>query len=237
MSDLSSLIPQHIAIICDGNRRWARTKGWPVFKGHEFAVKNTIENLIDAASDMGVRYLTFWIFSTENWDRSKDEVEGLMNLFRYMFDQKIQQLHEKNYVIKLIGNRSGLAPDIQERIEKGEHLTANNTGMTVIFAMNYGGHDELRRTMISIAEDVKAGRIKPEEINDNLIESHLDTAGVPNPDMIVRTSGELRLSGFMSWQSQYAEFFFPKFAFPEFNSEKLAELIKEYQGRQRRFGR
>ena len=95
MSDLSSLIPQHIAIICDGNRRWARTKGWPVFKGHEFAVKNTIENLIDAASDMGVRYLTFWIFSTENWDRSKDEVEGLMNLFRYMFDQKIQQLHEK----------------------------------------------------------------------------------------------------------------------------------------------
>ncbi len=228
--------PQHIAIICDGNRRWARGKGLPVFKGHDFAVKETFEKLVDAAVDLNIPYITFWIFSTENWDRDKEEIEWLMNLFRYMFDHKIKKLGEKDIRVRVIGNRSGLAPDIQERIAKGEEETKNNKTLTVTLAMNYGGHDELVRAMTKIAQKVSAGEVGADEINQQVIEQHLDTAGLPRPDMIIRTSGEFRLSGFMSWQSEYAEYFFPEFSFPDFTPERLGELVEEFQHRNRRFG-
>ncbi len=228
--------PQHVAIICDGNRRWARGKGLPVFKGHEFAVKNTMEELIDAASEIGIDYLTFWIFSTENWNRDKKEVEGLMNLFRYMFDKQLERLHKKNYKVKLIGNRAGLADDIQSRIEKGEELTKNNTGMTVIFAMNYGGHDELVRAVKKITEKVQSGKLTTDQITEQLVEAHLDTNGTPSPDMIIRPGGEQRMSGFMSWQNAYSEYFFTTFAFPEFTRDKLVGLVDEFKQRNRRFG-
>lgn len=228
--------PKHIAIICDGNRRWARGRGLPATMGHEYAVKTTMENLIDKAIELDIKYLTFWIFSTENWDRDKEEIEALMNLFRFMFDHQMKKLGKKDVRVKIIGNRSGLSTDIQERIIKGEEATKDNKRITVTFAMNYGGHDELVRAMAGIAQDVKNGVIEADKINTQLIESYLDTVDMPNPDMIVRTSGEQRLSGFMPWQSEYAEYFFPKFSFPDFTPDRLEELLEEFYQRNRRFG-
>lgn len=231
-----SINPQHVAIICDGNRRWAREKGLPVFMGHDRAVKKTIDDLVDAALKLKIPYITFWVFSTENWNRAKDEVDWLMNLFRHLFDKKLKELAKKDVKIKMIGNRDGLAEDIQAKIIEGEKETENNNSITVTFAMNYGGHDELVRAFGEIASEVESGKLKAKDVSEELIESYLDTFGDPDPDMIIRTSGELRLSGFMSWQSEYAEYFFPSYSFPDFTGERLIELVEEFKHRQRRFG-
>lgn len=230
-------IPTHIAIVCDGNRRWARSKNLPPFMGHKQAVDSIMEPLIDHAAERGVSYLTFWIFSTENWDRDKEEVEGLMNLFRMFFDKKIKLLNKKGVRFKMIGDITRFAPDIQERIKRGIADTKDNTRITVTLAMNYGGRDELTRAVKQIATQVKTGTLEPEKITQETIATNLDTAGIPDPDFMIRTSGEQRLSGYLPWQLEYAELYFPKFAFPEFTPEKLDEALAEFEKRQRRFGK
>jgi undecaprenyl diphosphate synthase len=230
-------IPQHIAIICDGNRRWARQHKLEVFKGHEQAVNKVFEPLIDRAIERGVKYLTFWVFSTENWDRDPKEVEGLMNLFRGFFDRQVDELHQKEVRVRMIGNIGHFAPDIQQRILDGMEKTKDNQQITVTLAMSYGGRDELTRAVRQIAQRVAAGEQDFQDIDQSLISANLDTAGMPDPDMIIRTSGEQRLSGFMLWQSEYAEFWFPEFAFPEFTPARLDEAIEILNQRQRRFGK
>lgn len=230
-------IPQHIAIICDGNRRWARSHKLEVFKGHQQAVNKVFEPLIDRAAERGVKFITFWIFSTDNWDRDKKEVEGLMNLFRGFFDRQVEELHKKGVRVNMIGNIDHFAPDIQERIKDGMKKTKDNDRITVTLAMSYGGRDEITRAVKKIAAEVKDGDVNPEEINQDLISANLDTADMPDPELIIRTSGEQRLSGFMIWQCQYAEFWFPEFHFPEFTPERLDEAIEVLNQRQRRFGK
>ena len=236
MAKKLATLPTNLAIICDGNRRWAKRHGWKVFRGHKYAIDAIFEPLADHAAKLGIGFITFWVFSTENWNREKREVAFLMDLFRKVFDEKLPRLHEKNYRIKHIGNLAGLPKDIQKRIIDGVELTRANTGLTLTFAMNYGGHDELRRTVQTIAQKVQEGRLEPGEITEQVIADHLDTAGIPEPDCIVRTSGEQRLSGFMSWQSHYAEFCFPAFDFPEFTPAKLDEVLADFARRKRRFG-
>lgn len=230
-------IPTHIAIICDGNRRWARAHGLEVFAGHNKAVTENFEELIDHSIKIGLKYLTFWIFSTENWDRDKKEVEFLMNLFRRIFDKQIDGWKEKGVRFNMIGDITGFENDIQDRIRDGQEKTKNETKVTVTLAMNYGGRDELTRTMQKIAQKVADGILHPEEITQKTIAEHLDTAGMPDPDCIVRTSGEYRMSGFMSWQQQYSEFIFVPYAFPEMHATQLEEVIEEFNKRNRRFGK
>jgi len=230
-------IPTHIAIICDGNRRWARVQGLKVFAGHKKAVTENFEELVDHSIELGLKYLTFWIFSTENWDRDKVEVDFLMNLFRRIFDKQIDGWRQKGVHFKMIGDITGFEQDIQDRIKDGEAKTKNETKLTVTLAMNYGGRDELTRTMKKLAKKVADGKLKPEEITQQTIAENLDTAYMPDPDCIVRTSGEYRMSGFMSWQQQYAEFIFVKYPFPDMHGEQLDEVIAEFNKRNRRFGK
>lgn len=238
-------IPTHVAIICDGNRRWAKDHGWEVFRGHEYAVKKVFEPLIDHAQELGVKYITFWVFSTENWNRSSKEVAFLMELFRNFFTRQMQDLHKKNIRVNMIGDISGFAQDIQEKIRSGMLETKDNTGIVVTLAMNYGGRDEITRAVKHIAKKVKSGEIEPTSISKELISEHLDTSGfhildapqLPDPELIVRTSGEQRMSGFLSWQHEYAEFVFPDFSFPEFTPQKLDELLDDFSNRSRRFGK
>lgn len=239
MADKKDLgpIPTHIAIICDGNRRWARAQGLKVFAGHKKAVTENFEELIDHSIKIGLKYLTFWIFSTENWDRDKMEVDFLMNLFRNIFDKQIDGWKEKGVRFNMIGDISGFDQDIQDRITSGEEKTKDNTKLTVTLAMNYGGRDEITRATKKIAQKVLDGEIKPEEINQEVIEKHLDTSDLPDPDCIVRTSGEYRMSGFMSWQQQYSEFIFVPYTYPEMHSNELDEIIIEFNKRSRRFGK
>lgn len=227
---------QHVAIICDGNRRWAKQRGWKVFKGHEYAVDHTMDELTDAAIEFNIPYLTFWIFSTENWKRAKIEVDYLMDLFRRIFDEKVEKLHDKDIRVKVIGDRTKLATDIQERIERGEQKTKNNKTLIVTLALNYGGRDEIVRATQQIIADVKKGELQSENLDEEKFALYLDTVDIPDPDLIIRTGGEQRLSGFMSWQHQYAEFYFPELTFPDFGRDALREAIEEYNHRQRRFG-
>lgn len=247
MADTS--IPQHVAIICDGNRRWARAHGFEAFIGHRTALEKILEPLIDRANEIGIKYLTFWLFSTENWDRDRVEVEYLFNLFREFFDNHVTRLHEKNIRVKVIGDATKFADDIQERIIHGQELTKNNTGITLVMALNYGGRDELVRAVQKIVDQnnfEQAVLDQPktskksndkQTITAKLIAESLDTAGMPDPEFIIRTGGEKRLSGFMLWQSYFAELAFPDFTFPEFTPEKLDELLADFATRKRRFGK
>jgi undecaprenyl diphosphate synthase len=229
-------MPAHVAIICDGNRRWAKNKNLSTFLGHEYAVNQTLEKLIDAGLEMGIQYLTFWIFSTENWDRDPEEVDWLMNLFRKMFDEKIKKYHEKGVRIIHIGNKAGLASDIQEKIDQGVSKTKDNTKMTVVVAMNYGGRDEIVRANRKMLEQIAAGSFKVEDLTEDSFVQFLDTADIPDPDLIIRTSGEQRLSGFLLWQQQYSEFYFSEVPFPDFTGDELKKAIEDFWKRNRRFG-
>ncbi|NCN87752.1 MAG: di-trans,poly-cis-decaprenylcistransferase [Candidatus Pacebacteria bacterium] len=229
MSDKN--IPKHVAIICDGNRRWAREHGLPIFEGHRRAVDKVFDELIDAAAEKGVKYLTFWIFSTENWQRDKQEVEGLMNLFRWFFDKRIKEFKQKNIRFNMIGNLDHFEKDIQKRIVDGMEKTKDCSKITVTLAMSYGGRDELTRAVNKII-DQGIEKVTPEIISQNL-----DTSNIPDPEFIIRTSGENRMSGFLLWQSEYAEFYFPEYNFPEFDKNKFAEALEVYASRKRRFGK
>lgn len=215
-------IPNHIAIIMDGNRRWAKQRGLAAVAGHAFAVDSVVEQLIERAGELGVKYLTLWAFSTENWGREKDEVEGIMSLFRKALMTKVQKFIEKGARLRMIGDISRFAPDIQEGMNKAMKASGQNTKIMVTFALNYGGRDEIKRA-------VEKGGVD--------FEKYLDTAGMPDPDLIIRTGGEQRLSGFLMWQSAYSELYFTETLFPDFGPKELDTAIEEYQGRQRRFGK
>lgn len=222
------IVPQHIAIIMDGNRRWAREKRLPALAGHSRVANEILEPLIEHAATRGIKYLTFWAFSTENWQRSGVEVQGIMQIFRHMIKKRWQRLHKKGVRIRVIGDISKFAPDIQKGLVDLANQTKNNKKITTVFALNYGGRDEILRAIKKVDSTTMT-----EESFSNI----LDTAGIPDPEVIVRTSGEQRLSGFLLWQSEYSEFFFPTFHMPDFVPEKLDEILDEYERRKRRFGK
>lgn len=227
---------QHVAIICDGNRRWAKAHGMEVFMGHRKAAEEVFEDLIVEATKLGIKNLTFWVFSTENWKRDTLEVSYLMNLFKEFFDKRINDLDKKGVRVKVIGNLEKFDEEIRTRIANGTAQTANNDRITVTLAMNYGGRDEMVRAIRKIVELAKANNISSDEVTAELISKNLDTSYMPDPDLIIRTGGEQRLSGFFPWQSEYAEFAFPEFAFPDFTAEKLREIVEDFMKRNRRFG-
>lgn len=231
-------IPNHIGIIMDGNRRWAKAKGLPAIAGHAYAVEHTVEALIERAGEKGVKYLTLWAFSTENWGRAEEEVKGLMNLFRKAIETKAGKFIAKGARLKLIGDMTKFSPDIQEGMKRVIKESEKNNKITVTFALNYGGRDEILRAIARKISNDQCPPITNEskwKIED--FESQLDTAGMPDPDLIIRTGGDYRLSGFLMWQAAYSELYFTETLFPDFVPEKFDEAVEEYQRRQRRFGK
>lgn len=227
-------IPQHVAIMMDGNRRWARKNGLAVIAGHAEAADKTVENLIERAGELGVKYLTLWAFSTENWGREKEEVDGLMNLFRKALMTKVERFIAKGARLRLIGDMGRFAPDIQEGMKKAMEASNKNDKITVTFALNYGGRDEIVRAIRRLLED---SRKQETVISQDLFGKYLDTAGMPDPDLIIRTGGEQRTSGFLMWSGAYSELYFTDTLFPDFGAAELDKAIEEYQTRQRRFGK
>ena len=228
-------IPQHVAIILDGNGRWAKSKGMPSNYGHARGAKN-LEKICRDAYDIGIKYLTVYLFSTENWKRSREEVDGLMKLFRSYTKTCIKTARENNMKVRVLGDPTALADDLQESLKELVESSKNNTGLNFNLAINYGSRDEIRRGMQKMAQDVKDGKVEPESITESTIESYLDTAGVPDPDLMIRTSGEQRLSNFLLWQLAYSEFYFTPVAWPDFNKEELIKAIEKYNQRDRRYG-
>ncbi|WP_430882757.1 isoprenyl transferase [Fusibacter sp. JL216-2] len=229
-------IPQHIAIIMDGNGRWAKKRNLPRVAGHKAGVE-TLRDVIERGGDLGVKHMTFYAFSTENWKRPEDEVKGLMNLLVAYLKSETKKLHENNIKINVIGDTSRLPKLAQNELKKSIDLTANNTSMTVHIALNYGARDEIVRAVKRISTDVKNGQLDVENIDDALISNNLYTAGTPDPDLMIRTSGEVRLSNFLLWQFAYTEFVFTDMYWPDFNGDALENAIEEYQNRHRRFGK
>mgnify|MGYP000369669126 FL=1 len=228
-------IPQHIAIILDGNGRWAKAKGMPRNYGHTAGAKN-VETVCQAAHDLGVKYVTMYAFSTENWNRPEGEVEALMKLLESYLKNCIKTADKNNMRVRVIGDTTRLSERFQERIRELEAVSAKNDGLNLQIAINYGSRDEMTRAMRRMSEDVAAGKRKPEEITESVFEEYLDTAGIPDPDLLIRTSGELRLSNFLLWQLAYSEFYFTDVPWPDFHKEELERAIEAYNKRDRRFG-
>ena len=228
-------IPHHVAVIMDGNGRWAKAKGLPRKMGHVQGGKN-VEDMLYVCDDLGIKYFTVYAFSTENWKRSEDEVAALMTLLRSYLSSGFKKAAKNNVRIRIIGDRTRLAPDIQKLIEDLEEDSKNNTGLQFQIAINYGGRDEIVRMMRKTAEDVKSGKVNPEDINEEFISNNLDTKDIPDPDLLIRTSGEQRLSNFLLWQIAYSEFYIADCYWPDFNKDELIKAIEEYNKRDRRFG-
>ena len=228
-------LPKHIAIIMDGNRRWAREKGMPVSFCHKEGAK-TLEKIVRYANKIGIKYITVYAFSTENWKRTTEEVSTLMKLFQSYLDDYSKRADSENIRVKIIGSRDGLSEKMKDSIEKCMERTQNNTGITFNIALNYGGRDELVRAVKSIAEQVKENQINIDEITEETISNNLYTKEQPDPDLLIRTSGELRLSNFLPWQLVYSEFLFLDKYWPDFSEKDLDEAIEVYQKRNRKFG-
>lgn len=233
---------KHIAVILDGNRRWARANNLPVFAGHEKVVKENIVELVEACIDKNISHLTTWAFSTENWGRSKIEIDAIMTIFRDTLKKSMQKMHEKGVRINTIGDLSRFPEDIQKELEHWKEETKNNSKVVYTIALNYGGRDELIRSIKQMVLDLI--KQKPENVEEKIssikhqeFESYLDTAGMPNPDLIIRPGGEKRLSGFMPWQSVYAEYYFTDKMMPEFGKKELDDALEDFYQRQRRFGK
>lgn len=228
-------IPQHVAIIMDGNGRWAKSKGMPRTYGHIEGAK-TVERICEDAWNLGVKYLTVYAFSTENWKRPQEEVDALMKLLRNYMKNCLKRAEKNDMVVRVIGDKSGLDDDICGKIEELEKATANNQGLNFQIAINYGSRDEIVRSIRKVMQDVKAGKLEPEQMDEAMFDSYLDTAGIPSPDLLIRTSGEERLSNFLMWQLAYTEFYFTDVPWPAFTKEELEKAIEKYNGRDRRFG-
>ncbi len=228
-------IPTHVAIIMDGNGRWAKKRLLPRNMGHRQGAK-VLEQICRDAADLGIQYLTVYAFSTENWKRSTEEVTGIMNLLRSYLTNCVERASKDGLRIRVIGDRSALDADIVEMLENAECETAKFDKLDFTIALNYGGRDELRRTMTKLAKEVQEGTLAPDAITENVISKHLDTADLPDPDLLIRTSGELRLSNYLIWQLAYAEFYFTDTLWPDFDKESLKEAVRYYNGRERRFG-
>ncbi|KQR68813.1 isoprenyl transferase [Rhizobium sp. Leaf341] len=236
MSDPSvRTLPAHVAIIMDGNGRWAARRGLPRTMGHRKGVE-AVRETVRAAGALGIRYLTLYAFSSENWSRPEPEVNDLMGLLKVFIRRDLAELHRQNVRIRIIGDRSNLRSDVLPLLLEAEETTRNNTGTTVCIAFNYGSRDEIARAVQTLAVDVAAGRLSPEAITPAMIASRLDTAGIPDPDLVIRTSGEERLSNFLLWQSAYSEFVFLPEYWPDFDRAMLMRAIDTYRRRERRFG-
>lgn len=228
-------LPRHVAIIMDGNGRWARQHKLSVSRGHRQGTE-TLREIIRHTDDLGIEALSLYAFSTENWSRPPEEVAALMQLILDFFASEIDELDEKNVRILILGDKSALPEKQRETLIEAERRTAGNTGLHLNIAVNYGSRAELAKAAREIAEEVLAGRLKPEEISEETISEHLYTAGQPEVDLMIRTSGELRLSNFMLYQNAYAEFVFPKVLWPDFTVEEYDRCLKEFEGRGRRYG-
>ena len=228
-------MPKHIAIIMDGNRRWAKAKGKPASFGHKEGAK-TLEKIVRYANKIGLEYITVYAFSTENWKRAEEEVKALMMLLQNYLDDYSKRADTENIRVKILGDISALSDGMQKSIIKCMERTKNNTGVTFNIALNYGGRDEIVRAVKEIVSQVEEGKIKIDEINEEMISENLYTKNEPDPDLVIRTSGELRLSNFLPWQSVYSELLFIQKTWPEFNEEDLDNAILEYQKRTRKFG-
>lgn len=230
-------VPRHIAVIPDGNRRWAKQRGLPAIAGHKKGVEAYRQLLSDAA-DIGVKYVTFYAFSTENWKRSTAEVEGLMSLLALQLKNFNSIMGENKNKVRfiIIGDRSKLSASLRKSIEKIENETKNNTELMAYIAINYGGRDEILKCTKAIARDVAAGRLHEDEINETLYNKYLYTADAPDPDLLIRTSGEERISNFLLWQMAYTEFYFDKLWWPDFSMDNLLNAVRVYSSRQRRYG-
>lgn len=234
--ELSELkIPQHVAIIMDGNGRWAKKKHMPRTFGHAQGAR-VLEQTLEDCDDLGVKYLTVYAFSTENWARPYEEVQVIMNLFRDYLISAVDKCNRNNVRCMVIGERSKLDEDIIAAINNLEEKTRNNTGITFIVAINYGARDEITRGVREIAESIRKGEIDPADISEDLITAHLDTRDIPDPDLLIRTSGEERLSNFLMWQLAYTEFYFTDIPWPDFDKEELIKAIEKYSSRDRRYG-
>jgi len=228
-------VPRHVAIIMDGNGRWAAARGLPRGEGHRRGVE-ALRRTIRAAGEIGIKFITIFSFSAENWSRPANEVVELMGLLRRFVRNDLAELHKSNVRVRVIGERDGLDPDISRLLVEAEELTKNNDGLTLVVAFNYGSRQEITRAAQRIAEDVAQGRIKPFEVTMDMISGFLDAPDIPDPDLIIRTSGEQRLSNFLLWQSAYSELVFVPTYWPDFDRAALETAIREYQQRERRFG-
>lgn len=228
-------MPTHVAIIMDGNGRWARARGLPRVAGHRRGAE-LVRRAITAAGELGIRYLTLFGFSSENWKRPITEVDDLMGLLRHYLRGEIAELHKNGVRLRVIGDRTKLAPDIVTLITNAEAMTRDNQGLTLIVALSYGSRAELSAAARAIALAVRDGKLSPDAIDEALVDQHLTTAGIPDPDLLIRTSGEKRLSNFLLWQSAYTELVFMDTLWPDFTKQDLEEAIREFQRRERRYG-
>lgn len=229
------VIPNHVAIILDGNGRWAKKKGMPRTYGHVKGCEN-LEKICSVAKELGVKYLTVYAFSTENWKRSKEEVDALMKLFRNYMKKCIKISRDNKMQVRVIGDPTAFDPDLQEKIKELEEYSSQYDELYFQIALNYGSRDEIKRAVQKMAEDVKAEKLNPEEISEQMISDYLDTKGLPDPDLLIRTSGEERLSNFLMWQLAYTEFYFTDVPWPDFSKEELEKAIEQYNSRDRRYG-
>ncbi len=229
------VIPNHVAIILDGNGRWAKKKGMPRTYGHVKGCEN-LEKICSVAKELGVKYLTVYAFSTENWKRSKEEVDALMKLFRNYMKKCIKISRDNKMQVRVIGDPTAFDPDLQEKIKELEEYSSQYDELYFQIALNYGSRDEIKRAVQKMAEDVKAEKLNPEGISEQTISDYLDTKGLPDPDLLIRTSGEERLSNFLMWQLAYTEFYFTDVAWPDFNKAEFEKAIAKYNQRDRRFG-
>ena len=228
-------MPRHIAIIMDGNRRWAKAQGKPASFGHKAGAK-TLEKIVRYANKIGLEYITVYAFSTENWKRTEEEVKALMTLLQSYLDDYSKRADTENIRVKILGDISALAPGMQKSIQNCMERTKDNTGVTFNIALNYGGRDELVKAIKNIAQEVKEGNIDIQDISEEMVSNNLYTKGEPDPDLLIRTSGELRLSNFLPWQLVYSEFLFINKNWPDFTEEDLDNAIVEYEKRTRKFG-
>lgn len=229
-------VPKHVAIIMDGNGRWAMQRGENRLYGHNSGVKS-VREVLKASQKIGVKYLTLYTFSTENWNRPKDEVDGLMNLFVKTITAEVEELHQNGVKINVIGNIKQMPTLAQEALNGAMEYTKNNTGITLTLALSYSSRWEIIEAVKQIAQDVEAKKITTQQINESLFESHLATSTIPDPELVIRTSGENRISNFLLWQIAYSEFYFTETLWPDFKEENYFEAILSYQNRERRFGK
>ncbi len=228
-------VPQHIAIILDGNGRWAKSKGMPRNYGHAQGSKN-VERICEEAWRMGIKYLTVYAFSTENWSRPDSEVAALMKLLRNYMKTCLKTAAKNDMKIRVIGDIEPMDEDIKSRIRELEEATVNNGGLNFTIALNYGSRDEMTRAVRKMAQDCADGKLSATDINESVFESYLDTHGIPDPDLMIRTSGEQRLSNYLLWQLAYSEFYFTDVPWPDFTKEELVRAVEEFNHRHRRFG-
>jgi len=240
---LPSSLPRHVAIIMDGNRRWAKAHGLAAVMGHDKAARDVIEPIVDRAIALGIKFLTFWAFSTENWKRDKQEIRALMGIFREGLKKLGSKLNEKGVRLNVVGEMSKFPEDIRKQTEHYMEISRGNRKITVSFALNYGGRDEIIRAVRKLVAEILKGPALPTArpglhklISEENFAKFLDTADMPDPDLIIRTGGEFRLSGYFPWQSVYSELYFTNTLWPEFTPEELDKALKDYAGRERRFG-